>query len=141
MIFDDIANILNLPRVLYSLIWGNFRHLTGNFDQLIVNLASIFKTKYLLVFWTYHEIAYLLSLNLFLTLFSVSSYERIHVLQLSALWIPDAIRILNTNLISVHVHQDLLKRGVKQVRAMCWAQLMAESYFPLIHWFQKECSY
>ena len=85
MIFDDIANILNLPRVLYSLISGNFRHLTGNFDHLIVNLATIFKTKYLLVFRAYHEIAYLLSLNLFLTLFSVSSYERSHDLQLSAL--------------------------------------------------------
>ena len=41
VIFDEIANILNLPRVLYS---------------LIVNLATIFKTKYLLVFWAYHEI-------------------------------------------------------------------------------------
>ena len=91
--------------------------------------------KYLLVFWAYHEIAYLLSLNLFLTLFSVSSYERIHVLQLSAMWIPDVIRILNTTLISVHVHQDLLERGVKQVSAMRWAQPMAESYFHFILWF------
>ena len=43
VIFDDIANILNLPAVVNTLIWGNFRHLTGNVDRLIVNLATIFK--------------------------------------------------------------------------------------------------
>ena len=50
VIFDDIANILNLPAVVNTLIWGNFRHLTGNVDRLILNLGTIFKMKYLLVF-------------------------------------------------------------------------------------------
>ena len=50
VIFDDIANILKLPAVVNTLIWGNFRHLTGNVDRLIVNLDTIFKMKYLLVF-------------------------------------------------------------------------------------------
>ena len=60
------------------------------------------------------------------------------MLKLSALWIPDAIRILNTTLISVYVHQDLLERGVKQVSAMRWAQPMAESFFPFILWFFRK---
>ena len=50
VIFHDIANILNLPAVVNTLIWGNFRHLTGNVDRLIVNLDTIFKMKYLSVF-------------------------------------------------------------------------------------------
>ena len=50
VIFDDIANILKLPAVVNTLIWGNFRHLTRNVDRLIINLATIFKMKYLLVF-------------------------------------------------------------------------------------------